>query len=256
MKSRISYLCVFFYVFLAIINSNNRLLFSKPTRDVIKSADNLYEQREDVKSARLAYHTYKEALKNEPQNYEALWKAAKTGFYLTEVLKNKKEKKLIVKESLKYAKEAVKLEPKGVEGHFWLGVLYTKYGELYGVLKSLFLIRPAKREMKTVLKLDETYELAGAYVVLGRINSQVPGLFGGSDKKARIFFEKVREIFPKNSLNLLFLAETYWDLKKKELAIKILKELIEMIPDPAWEPETKRYQLEAKVRLKKYSQKK
>jgi tetratricopeptide (TPR) repeat protein len=169
-----------------------------------------------------------------------------------EVLKNKKEKGKIVKEAIQYAKQAISVNPDGVEGHFWLGVNYTKYGEIKGVLKALFLISPTKREMRKVIQLNDTYEGGGAYVVLGRVYSQVPGILGGSDKKARQYYEKARKICPFNSLNLLFLAETYWDLKEKALALKTLEALLAMEPDHRWVPETQKHKKEARELLKKY----
>lgn len=221
-------------------------------RQLMETADQLYRERGDLNKALQAYKKYKEAIKEKNGTYEALWKAAKTGFYLMEVLKNKKEKGKIVKEAVQYAKQAVEANPDGVEGHFWLGVNYTKYGEIKGVLKALFLISPTKKEMRKVLKLNDTYEGGGAYVVLGRVYSQVPGILGGSDKKARQYYEKAREICPTNSLNLLFMAETYWDLKEKAVAVKTLEELLAMEPNPRWVPETQKHQKEARKLLKRY----
>ena len=218
----------------------------------METADQLYKERGDLNKALQAYVKYKEAIKEKRGTYEALWKAAKTGFYLMEVLKNKKEKVKIVKEAIQFAKQAVEANPDGVEGHFWLGVNYTKHGEIKGVLKALFLISPTKKEMRKVIKLNDTYEGGGAYVVLGRVYSQVPGILGGSDKKARQNYEKARKICPSNSLNLLFLAETYWDLKEKTLAVKTLEELLVMEPNPRWVPETKRHKKEAQKLLKTY----
>jgi tetratricopeptide (TPR) repeat protein len=223
-------------------------------RQIMEAADQLYKERGDLNKALQAYKKYKEAIKEKHGTYEALWKAAKTGFYLMEVLKNKKEKGKIMKEVVQYARQAVETNPDGVEGHFWLGVNYTKVGEIKGVLKALFLISPTKREMRKVIQLNDTYEGGGAYVVLGRVYSQVPGIFGGSDKKARQYYEKARKICPFNSLNLLFLAETYWDLKEKALAVKTLEELLAMEPNPRWIPETKRHKKEARKLLKRYKE--
>lgn len=229
-----------------------RALYSTKNQKLIETADQLYMEREDINKARHAFEKYKEIIKENPMNYEALWKAAKTGFYLGEVLKSKKQKRKIVKQSIKFAKRAIKIKPDGVDGHFWLGVNYTKYGEIKGVLKALFLIKPAKREMRKVINLDNAYEGAGAYVVLGRIYSQVPGLFGGSNRMARFYYKKAKKICPDNSLNLLFMAETYWDLKERELAIKTLEYIIVMKPNPHWIPETKRHKKEAKKLLELY----
>ncbi len=252
---------ILFFLMLMMIGSDSLFLRDiqgdpiEKYRQIMEAADQLYKERGDLNKALQAYKKYKEAIegKHGPHGtYEALWKAAKTGFYLMEVLKDKEEKGKIVKEAIQYAKQAINVNPDGVEGHFWLGVNYTKYGEIKGVLKALFLINPTKREMRKVIQLNDTYEGGGAYVVLGRVYSQVPGILGGSDKKARQLFEKARRICPLNSLNLLFLAETYWDLKEKARAVKTLEALLVMEPDPRWVPETQRHKKEARKLLKKY----
>ncbi len=113
-------------------------------------------------------------------------------------------------------KKAIALRPNGVEGHYWLGVHTGSYGETRGVLKSLFLKNDIIDEMNKAIAIDGNYEKGGAYCVLGRLYFKVPGLFGGSNKKSRQNLEKCRQIAPKNSVNLLFLAETYWDMDEEE----------------------------------------
>lgn len=61
-----------------------------------------------------------------------------------------------------------------------------------------------------------------------------------------------RQIAPKNSVNLLFLAETYWDMDEKELAIRALEDLLSMEPDPLMIPETKKDKAEGQKLLQKY----
>jgi tetratricopeptide (TPR) repeat protein len=219
---------------------------------IIEAGDLLYSEREDLSKAYAAVEKYKEALSLDPGYYEAMWKISKTAFYLAEFLKKGKEKENIVETGVNYAKKAVAANPKGVDGHFWLGVSYTKVGEVKGVLKSLFLISPIKKEMRKVIELDETYEGAGAFVVLGRVYSQVPGILGGSNSKARFYLEKAMNMFPKNSMGLLFLAEVYWDIDEKKLAISTLEKILQMEPDNRWIPETKQKKIDAAVLLKKY----
>lgn len=227
----------------------------EPYRRLMMTADHLYTLRADLNTARQAYDTYKKAVRQKPDAYEALWKTAKTGFYLMEVIKDKKQKKAIVNECVRFAKAAVKLKPGGVEGHFWLGVNYTKVGEIKGILKALFLIRPIKKEMRKVIALDDTFEGGGAYVVLARVYAMVPGILGGSKKEARTLYQKARTLSPANTLNLLFMAENYWNLKEKVLAIKTLEDLVAMEPEPRWVPESRLHKREARRLLRSYRNK-
>ncbi len=213
---------------------------SSDTVELMATADQLYLERGDLNKAFQAYEKYKEVLKEKPGEYEALWKAVRTAFYILEVLKNDRveRREPLVNEAIRYAKKSVEVNPGGVEGHLWLGVIYTKYGEVKGVLKALFLVRPTKKEMYKAIELDDTYEGAGAYVVLGRVFAKVPGIFGGSNNKAREYYEKARKMCSTNTLNLLYMAENYWDMDEKALAIRTLEDLLAMEPDPRWAPET------------------
>jgi tetratricopeptide (TPR) repeat protein len=120
------------------------------------------------------------------------------------------------------------------------------------VLKSLFLKKDIIREMNAVVKINETYEGAGAYRVLGRVYFKVPGLFGGSNQKSKMYLEKGKKICPTNTLTLLYLAETYWALDQDQEAIRTLEEIINLTPDERWVPETRVEKLEAVRLLKKY----
>ena len=244
---------IFFFLLMISVSVNG--LLSIEVNKLIAEGDRLYLERSDLQKAYHALEKYREVLKKEPRSYEALWKISKTAFYLAEMLTSKKAKWEVVEEGVDCAKKAIKVNPKGVDGHFWLGVNYTKVGEVKGVIKSLFLIGPIKRAMRRVIETDNTYEGGGAYTVLGRVYSQVPGIFGGSDKKALKNYERARAICPTSTLNLLFLAETLWDLDRKGLALKTLQQLLEMEPDERWKAEAKKHKLEAKKLLNKYKKK-
>lgn len=222
---------------------------------LISTGDELYEERIDLNKAYLALEQYRKVLLVDTENYRALWKISKTAFFIAEMVSSKEKKSSIVQEGVSSAKKAVKVNPQGVEGHFWLGVSYTKVGEIKGVIKSLFLIGPIKRAMRKVIGMDDTYECGGAYTVLGRVYSQVPGILGGSNRKARENYEKARSICPKNTLNLLFMAETYWDMDEPLLAVQTLKNLLGMEPEKQWKAEYVKHSREAKKLLNKYLRK-
>lgn len=251
MIKRYSFIIVWMVLFFPVISLYSA---SPDTAASMAAADQLYLEREDLNKAFQAYEKYKEVLKVKPGEYEALWKSVRTAFYILEVLKNDRveRREPIVNEAIKFAKQAVEVNPGGVEGHLWLGVIYTKYGEVKGVLKALFLVRPTKKEMYKVIEIDDTYEGAGAYVVLGRVFAKVPGLFGGSNNKAREFYEKARKMCSTNTLNLLYMSENYWEMDEKALAIKTLEDLLAMEPDPRWAPETRMHKQDAAKLLEKF----
>ncbi len=208
--------------------------------DLIAEGDALYAQRQDPLLALQALAKYQEALRLVPDNFEALWKNAKIMYYVGDNSSDKKEKLLIFKQAMDICKKAIALRPNDVAGHYWLGVHTGMYGETRGVLKSLFLKGDIISAMNKAIAIDGSYENGGAYCVLGRLYFKVPGLFGGSNKKSRFNLEKCRQIAPKNSVNLLFLAETYWAMDEEKLAVQTLQELLSMEPDPQLIPETEK----------------
>ena len=74
-------------------------------------------------------------------------------------------------------------------------------------MRSLFLIKPIRREMEATLKLDPAH--GGAHHVLGEILWQVPGLAGGDKKRALKEFEAARLASPDYTATHVPLAEAY-----------------------------------------------
>lgn len=241
------FLLVLFLIFYSFFVYGNKI------GNLIREGDSLYELRVDINKALMALEKYREVLNLSPEHYEALWKTAKTTHYLVDELRSgKKEQKRIVDIGVKASKKAIKVNPAGAEGYFWLGVNYAKSGQVRGVLKSLFLISPIKKNMKKVIKLNASYEGGAAFITLGRVYSQVPGIFGGSNRKALENLKRAIEICNTNPLTYLFMAEVYHDLKNLQMAIVTLQGLERMETDKRWIPETIKKKKEGKELLKKY----
>ncbi len=205
--------------------------------DIFKEVDQLYKERAKIENLKKAITMMEDYLKKNPNSYDAAWRLSM--FYYSLGDRTPKDKKLnIYDKAVKMGKLAVKLNDKGVEGHFWLGVAYGKYGETKGVMKSLFLVKPIKKEMKRVMEIDETYECGGVYRVLGRLYFKVPGLFGGSKSKSLKYLLKEKEMCPSNPLGRYYLADTLRKKGKKKEAIKELEWIINLKNvDPRWAPE-------------------
>jgi predicted Zn-dependent protease len=97
-------------------------------------------------------------------------------------------------------------------------------------MKALFIIKPLRKAMAEVLRLDPSH--GGAHNVLGEILWQVPGFAGGSKKKALEEFEAAVKLSPDYTANHKPLAEAYLHFGRKDDAIRILK-LVEAVKEPA-----------------------
>jgi tetratricopeptide (TPR) repeat protein len=121
------------------------------------------------------------------------------------------------------AKEAVKVNDKCAECHFWLGVAYGKIGQTRGVLQSLFLVSPIEQEMRIVLSLNPQH--SGAHHVLGVVYRLIPGFIGGSLNKSIAELVLAIQLNRASTAHYLELARSYAAAGMKEKGLAVLDEL-------------------------------
>ena len=215
-----------------------------------------YAHRADPAAAKSAVDLFHQAAAADPTSYAARWEGARAAYYYGTYARADApdhEKMAIFDAGITLAKEAVALSPKGVEGHFWLGVLYGVYGEAKGIFKSLSLVPSIKQEMQTCLDLDASVEGWGPDRVLGRMYFKLPWFKGGDNKKSIEHLEKSLAGAPTNALTKLYLAETYKSEGMKPKAVEQLRAIVAMTPDPRWEAEHPTIVAKAQKLLEKLS---
>jgi tetratricopeptide (TPR) repeat protein len=196
-----------------------------------------------------AVEFYEKALAVDAESVAASWKLARASYWLGVHTDGDEAKLAIYKKGIDIAKRAISLDAKSVESHFWLGVSYGKYGETKGVMNSLALVDPIKKEMQTVLELDEKFEGGGAHRVLGRLYHKLPGIAGGSTEKSIEHLEKAIAIDDSRLLNHLFIAEVYVAEKDTANAKKHLQKIIDAPVEDGREPENAEEKARAKEML-------
>ncbi|MBU1156398.1 MAG: TRAP transporter TatT component family protein [Proteobacteria bacterium] len=220
------------------------------TAELIAQGDSLYAQRADLAKAKQAAGLYKQALTQDPKSEEAAWKLARTEYWVGSHVP--KDQKLAVFQSgVDAAKQAIAINPKSLPGHYWLGVNYGVYGSAKGVMESLSLVDPIKKEMATVIELDPNYEAGGPYRVLGRLYFKLPGLFGGDNEKAVGYLKTAVEKGPNRYLNHIYLAEVYIDDDLGQEANQVLKVVIAGPVEPGLEPEDAEWKVQAQNLLER-----
>jgi tetratricopeptide (TPR) repeat protein len=225
-----------------------------PAPDLLAQARTAYDQRANGSQARGAVDLYAQAFKADPKSYAAAWEGARACYYYGHyVIPDQPDKILLAlfQDGIDRARAAVALEPKGAEGHFWLGVLDGVYGETKGIFKSLSMVPEIKQEMQVSLDIDPAVEGYGPDRVLGRLYFKLPGFKGGDNKKSIEYLERSLKGAPTNALTKLYLAETCKSEGMKDKAIGQLKEILSMTPDPRWAPEQPKIKAEAEVLLRK-----
>jgi len=236
---------------LAVFASLPALAQTPSPSPLVQQGDALYTERGDLAKAKEARAKYEAALAAKEDDYGASWRLARILYWIGDHTPDNDAKKAIFQQGIDHAKRAIELDPSKADGHFWLGVCYGVYGEAKGVLKSLFLVKPIKAEMRRVLEIDPAYDRGGADRVLGRVYHEVPGIAGGSEKTSLQHLLKAVEYGPRVGLNLLYLADTYIALDRIEDARKTLETILTMEPLPDLLPETQEERAQARERLDK-----
>ncbi|HEV7857493.1 MAG TPA: TRAP transporter TatT component family protein [Pyrinomonadaceae bacterium] len=216
----------------------------------IAQADKLYAGREDLAQARQAIALLKQARSADLGNYEAAWKLSKFNYYLGDFTSGGDERERSFHDGIEAGKAAVKLQPEKPEGHFWLGANYGGKAQV-STLSGFSAVKDMRQEMETVLRLDEGFESGSAYMALGQLYLEAPGMLGGDSHKAVEILEKGLRYGVNSSPYRLQLAKAYLAVKRKDDARKQLNALLDIKPDPLYLPEFKKATEEARKLLDK-----
>lgn len=204
----------------------------------IASADQLYGQREDLMQLRRGIVSLRQALTKDPGNYDAAWKLAKFNYYLATHTDDSKERDTAFQDGIDAGKSAVQLQNEKPDGHFWLGANYGGAAE-HSTIQGLATVSDIRNEMQTVLRLNEGYQDGSAYMVLGLVYLNAPGIVGGDPKKAVEEMEKGLRFGEPNAFLHLHLAEAYKKVGRNDDARREIKKILSMTPDPNYLPEYK-----------------
>ena len=161
---------------------------------------------------------------------ESLWRLGRSLLRLGERRDTKKEKLGVYVRAEGLLRRAVGLSPRSAEAHYWLGIAMGRRGQTRGVIRSLFLIGPLRRKMRTVLELEPGH--GGAHHVLGAMLLEIPAVAGGDKKAAVRELETAARLEPGYSPHFTALAEAYMAVGERGKA-KAALERIFAIQQPA-----------------------
>jgi tetratricopeptide (TPR) repeat protein len=196
--------------------------------------------RWDHKQASKAYMT---ALRYDPTNYEAMWKA---GDQTTEVAdampaKLKAEKESLFEWASTICRKAISIKPDDWEGHFRLAVAQGRLALFRGGKEKIKLANIVKVQADSAVALNPKADLA--YHVLGRWHQDLANLSGtlkffakilfggvppGSNEESVAMFKKAIEINPNHIEHYLELARTYKFMDRKDLMKEPLEKVLSL----------------------------
>ena len=213
--------------------------------------DALYQDRENLGSARKATEIWDARLKANPRDFEAAQKLSKARYWLGTNGLPEPERKAALEAGIAAARVAIALDAKRPEGHFWLAANMGALAESFGMRQGIRYRGPIKDALLTTLKIDPGFLDGSADRALGRWYYKVPGLFGGSNKRSEEHLRKSLTYNPNSVISHLFLADTLADMGRKDDARKEYQAAIDAPFDPDWTPEDRRFKEQAKQILAK-----
>jgi tetratricopeptide (TPR) repeat protein len=254
-------------IFFALVTALSVMGFAQTAAEQIQAGDQAYAQFDDQKAL---WH-YSEALKLEPANYEALWKASRATVDIADVIpatdKDIKDRQMkMFTEATALAKKAVAANPNDTWGHFQLAASNGKRLLLLGKKEQIDASKAVRAEIDKAIELDPTNHLA--YHALGRWHRRMDEIGGakrffgsiiygsipkGSYAESEKNLRKAIELHPEYANHYLELGRTLVALKKFDEAAEAFQKCIDL---PKTTSKDDVLKIEAKAELDKLKAKK
>jgi tetratricopeptide (TPR) repeat protein len=132
-----------------------------------------------------AVQHYEEAIKLDPKNYEALWKASRSAVDLGSYERDDEKRGLDFKNAEQYARRAVEVNPGDAEGHFNLARSLGKNALTQGPKARIKYAKDVRSQALECLKIDPKHP--GCLHVMGMWNAEVMRLNGFTRMLAKNF---------------------------------------------------------------------
>lgn len=204
--------------------------------EMVAQADKLYAQRAELARAREGVILLRRALASDMGSYDAAWRLARFNYFLGSHTTDKTERDRAYNEGVDAGRRAIKLQDAKPEGHFWLGANLGGKAET-SALSGMATVDEIRSEMEKVIKLDEGFQAGSAYMALGQVYLEAPGVLGGDSKKAVEILEKGLRFGEQNELYHVRLAQAYLAVGRREEARKEIDKALNMKHDPDYLPE-------------------
>jgi tetratricopeptide (TPR) repeat protein len=201
----------------------------------LAKADGLFAGRDNLDSLKQAIGMAEALRAKEPANFEAVYRVAQYKYYLADRETDKAKRLKLYEAAIEAAKRAVAIDANRVEGHFWLAANDGEYADLKGAMSALGLVKTVRKEFEAALAIDPAYKNGAIYLALGRLDLEVPRLFGGNDARGLARLEAGYKAAPANAELKMSLAETY-EKKGRKAEARALYESILGSSDPVRTP--------------------
>ena len=208
----------------------------KDVSAILASAERTVLTSRDRESLERVYFELKAVRDPDKRDFATEVMFARTCYYYGRETAEGDEKDRIWQSGVDAGKIASRLAPQKPDGFYWaaanLSALSRKNPLTTGI-KSTQELRDLAGQS---VKIDPGFESGGALEILAQIEL-FTGLVGGSPRKAVGFLEQAVQYDSRDGSIRLALADAYLLSRRTEDARRVLREIIEMTPDPNFRKE-------------------
>ncbi len=214
------------------------IIFAQQVENLKEQADSLYRNYEENKALQL----YEQVIEEDPDNYEALWRASFLNSRVGNRASDEGTKEKHFNQAIELAERALEIDSTDVQSNFVMAVAMGRKALISGAKSRVAASRDIKKYADRALDADPDH--AGALHVLGRWHFKVANLgwleraaantlFGGipgdaSNEKASEHIKKATEQKEDYILYYLDLAKVYEEMGEDGKALKSCNEAISM----------------------------
>ncbi|MBI4687661.1 MAG: hypothetical protein HY756_07745 [Nitrospirae bacterium] len=153
-------------------------------------------------------------------------------FYGTYVKLDKNRQQELFNKAIFIGEEGLRRYPKSAGISYWLSGAWGRWAEVSGIMEAAKkgVADKIKSLSEIIISVDERYEDAAGYRVLGRVHHKSPKiplvLWWPSEKKALESLKRAVEVAPQNKTNLVFYAEALIKSGNNEEALRYLNSVV------------------------------
>jgi len=189
--------------------------------DTLRQLDVLWDdKRHDPAVALQMKRDLEGMIKTYGERYELTWRMARQFWWLADGETDSARMEQLARQGWDWGKKAVKLNPEGVEGNFWISVCIGQYSLAIGILRALAngLESVFNQYLDKSIQLNKAYAGAGPLRTKGNYWQSLP--WPKRDlAKAEATLKEAIKLAPQGMRSRLYLAETLEKKGDKDAAI-------------------------------------
>ena len=210
-----------------------------PMRDAVDEADALYFDGKVEE----AFRVLSEHLATRPDDYDALWRAARAGVVAGVLRQGITSQNERLDPAISFGDRAVELRPDGIDGLYWRGAAEGRRALNAGSDYASRLVQRVYDDAHAILAIDSLH--GGAHNLLGRVNYEImdlpriarflarrlvgnEALLDSSWEDAEEYLTRAAELWPDNVLFQLDLGDLYRRRDRDDEARAQLQKVVDM----------------------------